>query len=256
MPSDRSRPTSLGASRMEAFSDGVFGIAATLLVLEITLHPPGSPTGTAAPRVALVSGLCRQFPHDRSGVARSQRVDRATVGRRFAAVAHQPHPAPRHRVPSVPDTPCVGGLARRRRRAGLHHVVRIDTPDNSPSAAGPGRIRPPCRPLRSSRARRTKTRSNIARCSPSSSPTWPRFLSALLFPEWRPCSISASPCTSSCRSARSGGLCSDDDLESRSNSSGLDSRNENDDANCGRPSRDSHAGTTGDEHSARASVER
>ena len=35
------RPISKG--RMEAFSDGVFAIAATLLVLDIAVHPPGSP---------------------------------------------------------------------------------------------------------------------------------------------------------------------------------------------------------------------
>ena len=34
---------SLSTTRMEAFSDGVFSIAATLLVLEIALHPPGTP---------------------------------------------------------------------------------------------------------------------------------------------------------------------------------------------------------------------
>ena len=36
-------PRSLSASRMEAFSDGVFSIAATLLVLDLALHPPGTP---------------------------------------------------------------------------------------------------------------------------------------------------------------------------------------------------------------------
>src|SRR5271154_1812011 len=34
---------SLSTTRMEAFSDGVFSIAATLLVLDIALHPPGTP---------------------------------------------------------------------------------------------------------------------------------------------------------------------------------------------------------------------
>jgi uncharacterized membrane protein len=32
----------LGTGRMEAFSDGVFSIAATLLVLDIAIHPPGT----------------------------------------------------------------------------------------------------------------------------------------------------------------------------------------------------------------------
>ena len=35
------RPISKG--RMEAFSDGVFAIAATLLVLDVAVHPPGTP---------------------------------------------------------------------------------------------------------------------------------------------------------------------------------------------------------------------
>ena len=34
---------SLGTARMAAFSDGVFSIAATLLVLDLAVHPPGTP---------------------------------------------------------------------------------------------------------------------------------------------------------------------------------------------------------------------
>ena len=34
---------SIGKGRLEAFSDGVFSIAATLLVLDIAIHPPGTP---------------------------------------------------------------------------------------------------------------------------------------------------------------------------------------------------------------------
>jgi len=33
----------LGTDRLAAFSDGVFSIAATLLVLDIAVHPPGTP---------------------------------------------------------------------------------------------------------------------------------------------------------------------------------------------------------------------
>ena len=46
MPADTDTPRgrrALGKGRMEAFSDGVFSIAATLLVLDLVVHPPGTP---------------------------------------------------------------------------------------------------------------------------------------------------------------------------------------------------------------------
>jgi TMEM175 potassium channel family protein len=46
MPADPEMPRGgrvLSKDRMEGFSDGVFGFAATLLVLDIMLHPPGTP---------------------------------------------------------------------------------------------------------------------------------------------------------------------------------------------------------------------
>ena len=46
MSADEATPRgrrSLGTARLAAFSDGVFSIAATLLVLDIAVHPPGTP---------------------------------------------------------------------------------------------------------------------------------------------------------------------------------------------------------------------
>jgi len=46
VPAERETPRPrrvTGKGRMEAFSDGVFAIAATLLVLDVAVHPPGSP---------------------------------------------------------------------------------------------------------------------------------------------------------------------------------------------------------------------
>ncbi len=46
MPDDGGMPPGrrlLGTDRLTAFSDGVFSIAATLLVLDIAVHPPGTP---------------------------------------------------------------------------------------------------------------------------------------------------------------------------------------------------------------------
>ncbi len=46
MPDDGDSPRRrrfLGTDRLAAFSDGVFSIAATLLVLDIATHPPGTP---------------------------------------------------------------------------------------------------------------------------------------------------------------------------------------------------------------------
>ena len=46
MPDDADTPRGrrlLGTDRLTAFSDGVFSIAATLLVLDIAVHPPGTP---------------------------------------------------------------------------------------------------------------------------------------------------------------------------------------------------------------------
>ena len=42
-PNARRRHRSLSKGRLEAYSDGVFSIAATLLILDVAVHPPGTP---------------------------------------------------------------------------------------------------------------------------------------------------------------------------------------------------------------------
>jgi uncharacterized membrane protein len=46
VPADEDPPRrrrALSKGRMEGFSDGVYGFAATLLVLDLALRPPGTP---------------------------------------------------------------------------------------------------------------------------------------------------------------------------------------------------------------------
>ncbi len=46
MPADGDAPRgrrAIGKGRMEAFSDGVFAFAATLLGVDLAVHPPGTP---------------------------------------------------------------------------------------------------------------------------------------------------------------------------------------------------------------------
>ena len=56
--------------RMEAFSDGVFAIAITLLVLDFAIHPPGSPLHQVLHIWPSFVAYIVSFLTDRRGLAR------------------------------------------------------------------------------------------------------------------------------------------------------------------------------------------
>ena len=79
MPDDEDPPRGrryLGTDRLAAFSDGVFSIAATLLVLDIAVHPPGTPLQQALHAWPAWLRVRRQLPDDRHCVARPYRIGR------------------------------------------------------------------------------------------------------------------------------------------------------------------------------------
>ena len=86
---------------MEAFSDGVFSIAATLLVLDLALHPPGTPLEQVLHAWPAYLGYLVSFLTIGAAWLRPQRDDRPTDPRRLVADAHQLAAAARHCVLAV-----------------------------------------------------------------------------------------------------------------------------------------------------------
>ena len=197
---------SLSKTRLEAFSDGVFAIATTLLVLDIALHPPGESAQAGARSVALLPRVSRQLPHDRRRVARPHRADRSARSGRRDPVATQPARPARRGLPAVPDAARRRSAPRRQRRAGVRHDVRAHTARHSHLRVRPRRIRTSRASLR--RQRRSRNPSNPGEATWRSwRSTWSRSssVSSRRPSPWR--STSASPSISSCHFERSDACC-------------------------------------------------
>ena len=108
----------LSPTRLETFADGVFAIAATLLILNVDAQIPGDVARSrrAAPaHLAVVPRLCGQLRHDRDHVGQPPHGDDADRPHRPPLPVRQHRPADVHRLLAVPDSP--GGRAHPRRVA-------------------------------------------------------------------------------------------------------------------------------------------
>ena len=92
----------IGKGRLEAFSDGVFAIAITLLILDL-VAPTGLAAGTSAFRVAVVPRVRRELPDDRRSLAQPHRVHGPAGAGGPDLPADQLAPLAGGCVPAVPD---------------------------------------------------------------------------------------------------------------------------------------------------------
>ena len=146
MPPDAEPPRThrtLDKSRMESFSDGVFGFAITLLAVNLAIHPPGGP----------LQQLLHGWP---SYVA--YLISFVTIGGAWLG-----HTALTNRLtgvdaiflrinlpvllrgggPAVPDPAHGRRPGRTRQRTGVRHRLWANAADNPRPGAQPGRVRAP-----------------------------------------------------------------------------------------------------------------
>ena len=166
MPSDSTQPRaprSLSSSRMEAFSDGVFSIAATLLVLDLALHPPGTPLEQVLHAWPAYLGYVVSFlTIGAAWLLHSAMTDRLTRADSLLmrinlllllVIAFLPFP-----------TKLVAEAhPRHQRRACLRHDVRADAAHHPPAQVRAGRVRPTRAPLR-------ETHKPTRSCRPTATP--------------------------------------------------------------------------------------
>ena len=198
---------SLSKTRLEAFSDGVFAIATTLLVLDIALHPPGSPLKQVLEAWPYYLAYLVSFlTIGGAWLAHTALTDRLT---RADAILLRLNLLVLLGVGFLPfPTRLVAeALHDVERRASVRHDVRTHTARHSHLRVRARRIRPSRTSLQLHR--RPRNRSNRGEAIWLSwSSTWSRSSSVSSCQPSPSRSTSASPSISSCHSERSDACCS------------------------------------------------